>query len=327
VADQHRRLLELADQAPVVVDDLVDAQARRLLGGITNLLDISLLAGPLRRGDGEASLAEIVGAVLPAACGEPGSLDQQQRISTAGGAHDETSFCRCGADATPTARRCEPLPSRVNHFDTPLSLMTPGLLYIGVSQPPRLVTPSARASLSRSAPGLMAGPWRKQRSASRSDPACSLLRHRVIPRSSRRRPPGSPADTHESPQDQALRLLLDNGASRVHPAGGRRRLRPAPGDPRNHLIGKLCSRRESPPVPAQPASGKAGLSRRRSRVRVPSLPLHLRLHVVLFALRLRRHRRSDAPLLPQTPPWAACGRRSLFQPGGSLVRPARLCVV
>ena len=36
---------------------------------------------------------------------------------------------------------------------------------------------------------------------------------------------------------------------------------------------KGCSRRESPSIPAQPASVKTGLSRRRSRVRVPSLPL------------------------------------------------------
>jgi MFS family permease len=35
---------------------------------------------------------------------------------------------------------------------------------------------------------------------------------------------------------------------------------------------KPLSRRESPPVPARPGSTKTGLSRRRSRVRVPSLP-------------------------------------------------------
>ncbi len=49
--------------------------------------------------------------------------------------------------------------------------------------------------------------------------------------------------------------------------------RPMPGNPRNATVGKPCSRRESPPIPAQPASTKTGLSRRRSRVRVPSLPL------------------------------------------------------
>jgi hypothetical protein len=61
------------------------------------------------------------------------------------------------------------------------------------------------------APGSMVGPRRRQRSASRSDPACSLSRQRVIPRSSRRRPPGAPADTRESPQDEAWRLLLTAG--------------------------------------------------------------------------------------------------------------------
>jgi hypothetical protein len=64
----------------------------------------------------------------------------------------------------------------------------------------------------------------------------------------------------------------DNAASRAHPAGGRRKLPPRPANPRNAGAGKPCSRRESPRVPAQPGSAMTGLSRRRSRVRVPSLP-------------------------------------------------------
>ncbi len=64
-----------------------------------------------------------------------------------------------------------------------------------------------------------------------------------------------------------------NSASRAHPARGRRKLTPSPGNPRTGRAGKPCSRRESPPIPAQPGSPKTGLSRRRSRVRVPSLPL------------------------------------------------------
>jgi hypothetical protein len=60
--------------------------------------------------------------------------------------------------------------------------------------------------------------------------------------------------------------------SRVNPAGGSRRSPPAPANPRNAEGGRPCSRRESPPIPAQPASAMTGLSRRRSRVRVPSLP-------------------------------------------------------
>jgi hypothetical protein len=68
---------------------------------------------------------------------------------------------------------------------------------------------------------------------------CLQLRQRPIPRSSRRRSPEAPARSRESPQ-------------------GQRR--------------KTCSRRESPPIPAQPGSAMTGLSRRRSRVRVPSLP-------------------------------------------------------
>ncbi len=38
------------------------------------------------------------------------------------------------------------------------------------------------------------------------------------------------------------------------------------------LTWQTCSRRESPPIPGQAGSAKTGLSRRRSRVRVPSLP-------------------------------------------------------
>jgi hypothetical protein len=61
-------------------------------------------------------------------------------------------------------------------------------------------------------------------------------------------------------------------ASRTHPAGGRRELPPVPGDPRKQPRETPCSRRESPLIPAQPGTTMTGLSRRRSRVRVPSLP-------------------------------------------------------
>jgi len=61
-------------------------------------------------------------------------------------------------------------------------------------------------------------------------------------------------------------------ASRTHPARGRRTLPAVVGDPRKQRREKPCSRRESPPIPAQPGETMTGLSRRRSRVRVPSLP-------------------------------------------------------
>src|SRR5437879_3903625 len=76
------------------------------------------------------------------------------------------------------------------------------------------------------------------------------------------------ASVHES----IFVLEPDNTASRTDPAGGRRKLPPAPGNPRQREVGMPCSRAESPPISAQPASTKTGLSRRRSRVRVPSLP-------------------------------------------------------
>ena len=62
-----------------------------------------------------------------------------------------------------------------------------------------------------------------------------------IPRSSRRRPP--------EPPDRS-------------------------GNPRPARVGKPCSRRESRPIPSQAGRARTGLSRRRSRVRVPSRPLH-----------------------------------------------------
>jgi hypothetical protein len=73
--------------------------------------------------------------------------------------------------------------------------------------------------------------------ASRPDPVRFPERQRGIPRSSRRRSPEAPA-----------------------------------ANSRNTRVGKPWPRRESPPIPAQPGSAKTGLSRRRSRVRVPSLP-------------------------------------------------------
>ena len=58
----------------------------------------------------------------------------------------------------------------------------------------------------------------------------------------------------------------------AHPVGGRRKLQQVPGNPRKPS-GEKSSHRKSPLTPAQPGTTKTGLSRRRSRVRVPSLPL------------------------------------------------------
>jgi hypothetical protein len=65
----------------------------------------------------------------------------------------------------------------------------------------------------------------------------------------------------------------DNKSSRTHPARGRLKLPPAPAHPRKLPDEKPCSFGESPPIPAHPGTTMTGLSRRRSRVRVPSLPL------------------------------------------------------
>ena len=73
----------------------------------------------------------------------------------------------------------------------------------------------------------------------------------------------------------ALVCSCDNTSSRTHPAGGRPKLQPTPANRRNVGGEKTRSRRESPPIPAYPGSTMTGLSRRRSRVRVPTLPLKI----------------------------------------------------
>src|SRR5262249_21180643 len=63
----------------VVVNDLLHPEASRRVGGLPNPLDIALLAWPLRRGNGEPALAEVVRVVLPAPCREPRPVNEDQR--------------------------------------------------------------------------------------------------------------------------------------------------------------------------------------------------------------------------------------------------------
>src|SRR5262249_53281978 len=63
-----------------------------------------------------------------------------------------------------------------------------------------------------------------------------------------------------------------NVASRIPPARGPRKLPRVAGDPCTATERKTCSPWEFPPIPAYPGTANTGLSRRRSRVRVPSLP-------------------------------------------------------
>src|SRR6266702_1973998 len=80
--------------------------------------------------------------------------------------------------------------------------------------------------------------------------------------------------TAQAPRTAQLSLVVseDNHTSRAHPAGGRRKPPPTPANPRNASVEKARSQGESPPIPAQAGCAMTGLSRRRSRVRVPSLP-------------------------------------------------------
>jgi hypothetical protein len=66
---------------------------------------------------------------------------------------------------------------------------------------------------------------------------------------------------------------MGNCSSRADPARGSRKPPPVRANPRTDRGGKPCSCGESPPIPAKPGCTMTGLSRRRSRVRVPSLPL------------------------------------------------------
>ena len=84
------------------------------------------------------------------------------------------------------------------------------------------------------------------------------------------------------PHSLTLVAYSDNDASRTDPAGGRRKLPPSPANPGKRTDEKACSPGDSPQTPAQPGDTKTGLSRRRSRVRVPSLPLKTSCKVALL---------------------------------------------
>jgi len=85
-------------------------------------------------------------------------------------------------------------------------------------------------------------------------------------------------------------LHLGNSTSRTDFARGRRKLPQKPADPRKTTDEKPRSRRKSPPTPAQPGSTMTGLSRRRSRVRVPSLPVKNILQIKVFCCPYGRKR-------------------------------------
>jgi hypothetical protein len=81
----------------------------------------------------------------------------------------------------------------------------------------------------------------------------------------------APAKAFRSWGERSVVRHSDNDASRADPARASRESPSARESPQP--TGRdACSRRESPPIPAQAGSAKTGLSGRRSRVRVPSLP-------------------------------------------------------
>jgi hypothetical protein len=89
--------------------------------------------------------------------------------------------------------------------------------------------------------------------------------------SARRASAGAPAVSHTGLDSFAT---TGNDASRADPARCSRNFPQVPADPRKATGGNPCYGGKSPPIPAQPGTATTGLSRRRSRVRVPSLPLN-----------------------------------------------------
>src|SRR5207302_10859640 len=74
--DEDRLRVAAADQRVVVVDDLGESESGELLGARAQLLDVAVLARPLRRLDAVAALLEVLREVLPAPCREPRAVGQ-----------------------------------------------------------------------------------------------------------------------------------------------------------------------------------------------------------------------------------------------------------
>jgi hypothetical protein len=91
---------------------------------------------------------------------------------------------------------------------------------------------------------------------------------------------------------------MGNRSSRADPAQGSRKRPPPPANPRDGTDRKPCPRRESPQIPAQLGSATTGLSRRRSRVRVPSLPSRKSCNSPCFVVCLG----ADDRRFPRRPP-------------------------
>ena len=103
----------------------------------------------------------------------------------------------------------------------------------------------------------------------------------------------------------------DNGASRADPAGETRKLPPNPADPRKPTGTESPAQGGNPRLsPLSPGSAKTGLSRRRSRVRVPSLPSQEVLqNAILRCLQTRQPETSTGRLPSRVRARKAIGER------------------
>jgi hypothetical protein len=105
--------------------------------------------------------------------------------------------------------------------------------------------------------------------------------------------------------DHASFAETATSASRADPVRGCRNYPRVPGNPHNPRGRKACSRRESPHIPAYPGSAVTGLSRRRSRVRVPSLPFEKYAQIAVFLSTVSPAFRN------KTAPWKRIWKRQL----------------
>ena len=141
-----------------------------------------------------------------------------------------------------------------------------------------------------------------------------------------------PAFHRTTPGDLSMRissrsvLCTDNTGSRANPAGGRRKLPSAPGDPRNRNSPNDHSRRDYLSIPAPAGNAKTGLSRRRSRLRVPSVPLK-HLQIGIFCCRPWRKRPPASFSSRADPACEPCSANRRSPPGPGLRResPQRGC--
>src|ERR1700733_13188160 len=99
-----------------MVHDLLHAEPGRRSSVVTDLLDVALLARPLRRGDGEAAFREVVLVVLPTARRKPGAMNHYKRdlsVLSAAGCHPVPPALLYAGNTTPKRTGEKSHPGRI----------------------------------------------------------------------------------------------------------------------------------------------------------------------------------------------------------------------